>query len=123
MVNELKPCPFCGGTVLRSGGDDKVVGFSCLRCEASGPNHYGEFEWNTRADTGRLSELEAEAARLRIALMDATANLSGCVSAYATYSCRHRSAGRGRADPFFTTRLMDFRRAEERARSALEGQS
>jgi hypothetical protein len=51
VKEELKPCPFCGGTVLRTGGDDKIVGVSCLRCEACGPNHYGQHEWNDRANT------------------------------------------------------------------------
>jgi hypothetical protein len=51
VKEELKPCPFCGGTVLRTGGDDKIVGVSCLRCEACGPNHYGQHEWNDRVGT------------------------------------------------------------------------
>jgi hypothetical protein len=47
---ELKPCPFCGGTSLKSGGDDKHVGYWCLDCGAAGPNHYNSrFDWNTRA--------------------------------------------------------------------------
>lgn len=46
--DEPLPCPFCGGTDLKSGGDDKVVGFWCLTCEAAGPNHYGRHEWNDR---------------------------------------------------------------------------
>ncbi|MBX8825282.1 hypothetical protein [Ochrobactrum sp. SFR4] len=49
MTSELKPCPFCGGTDLSSGGDDKVVGYFCKTCQAAGPNHYGSHEWNTRA--------------------------------------------------------------------------
>lgn len=51
VKEELKACPFCGGTVLRTGGDDKIVGVSCLRCEACGPNHYGQHEWNDRTNT------------------------------------------------------------------------
>lgn len=44
------PCPFCGGTKLRSGGDDKTVMVWCVDCEATGPNGYaGKAEWNTRA--------------------------------------------------------------------------
>jgi hypothetical protein len=46
---KLLPCPFCGGTKLKSGGDDKIVGTWCLTCEASGPNEYGSFGWNRRA--------------------------------------------------------------------------
>ena len=46
---ELKPCPFCGGNNLKSGGDDKIVGTWCLDCQCYGPNHYvtGQ-DWNTR---------------------------------------------------------------------------
>ncbi len=50
MTEALKPCPFCGGTDLSSGGDDKVVGYWCNTCEATGPNHYGKHDWNRRAD-------------------------------------------------------------------------
>lgn len=46
---ELLPCPFCGGTNLKTGGDDKVVGVWCLTCQAAGPNHYGSREWDDRA--------------------------------------------------------------------------
>lgn len=57
MASELKPCPFCGGTDLSSGGDDKFVGYFCKTCQATGPNHYGSRDWNTRptpaaTDTG-----------------------------------------------------------------------
>jgi len=55
-MDEPFPCPFCGGTVLRTGGDDKIVGISCLRCEACGPNHYGKYEWNDRASPARSAE-------------------------------------------------------------------
>lgn len=47
----IAPCPFCGGTQLKSGGDDKIVGTWCLTCEATGPNEYGKFTWNQRAIT------------------------------------------------------------------------
>lgn len=52
MGEELKPCPFCGGSKLKSGGDDKYVGVWCLTCETQGPNHYitGR-DWNTHATT------------------------------------------------------------------------
>lgn len=46
---ELKPCPFCGGCNLSSGGDAAIVGVWCRDCQAVGPNHYGQHEWNTRA--------------------------------------------------------------------------
>ena len=28
---ELKPCPFCGNTDIKSGGDDKIVGKVLVR--------------------------------------------------------------------------------------------
>lgn len=46
---ELKPCPFCGGTDLSSGGDDKFAGYHCKTCGATGPNHFKSHEWNTRS--------------------------------------------------------------------------
>ncbi|PJR88724.1 hypothetical protein CN878_16895 [Ochrobactrum sp. 695/2009] len=70
MASELKPCPFCGGTDLSSGGDDKFVGYSCKTCQATGPNHYGSRDWNTRSTpvapvspdaTGKCGELETVA--------------------------------------------------------------
>ncbi len=46
---DLLPCPFCGGTNLKSGGDDKFVGVRCLDCETTGPNHYNSrFDWDIR---------------------------------------------------------------------------
>lgn len=45
----LLPCPFCGSDKLKGGGDDKAVGVCCLTCEATGPNHYGKSDWNSRA--------------------------------------------------------------------------
>jgi len=48
-MSELKPCPFCGGTKLKSGGNNYDCGIRCQTCEASGPNQYGNYEWNTRA--------------------------------------------------------------------------
>jgi len=50
MSEQLKPCPFCGGEVLKTGGDYKVVGVWCLNCQCAGPNHYGGHEWNDRTD-------------------------------------------------------------------------
>ncbi|MBA8904850.1 hypothetical protein [Aminobacter ciceronei] len=48
----LEPCPFCGGKDLVSEGDDKIVGYRCRTCEATGPNHYNSrFDWNRRAST------------------------------------------------------------------------
>ena len=66
MSDDLKSCPFCGSDDLGSGGDDKVVGYWCNSCQAAGPNHYGRYEWNSRAD--RIEELEAENRLLRDAV-------------------------------------------------------
>ena len=66
MSEDLKPCPFCGGEDLASGGDDKFVGYWCNNCQAQGPNHYGGSQWNTRTDATK----DAEIARLREALTD-----------------------------------------------------
>lgn len=62
MASDLLSCPFCGGTELKSGGDDKIVGTWCLTCEATGPNEYGKFTWDHRA---RIAALEAELAEAR----------------------------------------------------------
>lgn len=48
--HELKPCPFCGSANLKSGGDDKHVGYWCSECGSAGPNHYdSRYDWNRRA--------------------------------------------------------------------------
>jgi hypothetical protein len=67
----------------------------------------------------QLSIAMAENARLRAALIDATATLVGAASAYRKHASRHKSVGRAQADPLFTTRAMDFDKAAERARAAL----
>lgn len=69
MSDKLKPCPFCGGDNLKSGGDDKVVGFWCRTCDAAGPNHYGRYEWNDRKPD--VQALEARIAELEDELRDA----------------------------------------------------
>lgn len=56
---------------------------------------------------------------LENALLDAVAHLSGAVSAYKKHASRHKSVGRAVADPFYTTRLSDFEKAEERGHAAL----
>ena len=62
-IQKTLPCPFCGGTKLKTGGDDKIVGTWCLTCEASGPNEYGSFEWNSRALAALDAETEVKATR------------------------------------------------------------
>lgn len=69
-----------------------------------------------------VSTLQAENERLRKEFRRAAASLAGAASAYRTYAGRSRTVGRGKADPFFTTRAADFDKAVERARQALGGQ-
>ena len=54
--------------------------------------------------------------KLREALMDAAAHLIGSASAYEKYGRRYKH--RGPSDPFYSTRLKDFKDAGERARKA-----
>lgn len=67
-------CPFCGGSNLESGGDDKFVGVRCLDCEATGPNHYitGR-DWNTRALLPAQAQPESFAAMLAKEMREGTA--------------------------------------------------
>lgn len=62
-MDELKPCPFCGGEAERidfGPGDAENEGGSCIackRCQSSGPVEFGFKEtfiskWNTRAASG-----------------------------------------------------------------------
>ncbi|TGV15797.1 hypothetical protein EN816_00665 [Mesorhizobium sp. M8A.F.Ca.ET.173.01.1.1] len=62
------------------------------------------------------SESEDE---LYAALLAATAVLAGATSAYQSHASRHRSVGRSKPDPFFTTRIKDFEKATEAARTVL----
>lgn len=52
------------------------------------------------------------------ALIDASAALCGAASAYDKYASRHKSVGKADPDPFFTTRVKDFKAAAERSRLA-----
>lgn len=54
MIEELKPCPFCGGADIEYHEYTDVTGYRCVQCEAAGP--YTEYRtkekaailWNTR---------------------------------------------------------------------------
>lgn len=51
---ELKPCPFCGGTDLHLSGIEQIfIGVSCNTCDCEGPSQKtkrGAIKtWNTRA--------------------------------------------------------------------------
>lgn len=86
MSNHEKPCPFCGSTNLKSGGDDKIVGTWCLDCEAIGPNHYGRHKWNDRAD--RIEELEAKLAKaMQVVEMIASADVDAVLGEAVDISC------------------------------------
>lgn len=79
---ELLPCPFCGGSDLRVGGDDKWVGACCLTCGAVGPDHYGSTnDWNRRAHPP--TSYEGEGLREKVVgafLVGATAGILSTVS-------------------------------------------
>ena len=76
--------------------------------------------WNERCELAdALEALQAENARLREALVDATAHLAGATSAYKTFARRARRFGQADIDALYGTRLRDFEKATERARAAL----
>ena len=77
---------------------------------------------NTFADAqsmkARATAAEAEVERLRAALKDATAHLAAATSSYRRF-CRKGVTG----DALFSTKLSDYQKATNRARTALEGKS
>ena len=75
-MTDLKPCPFCGSSELRTGGDDKIVGVWCAGCQAVGPNHYGRYEWNTRAEPDPAALVKA-ALELAAEKLDAWGDIYG----------------------------------------------
>jgi predicted nucleic acid-binding Zn-ribbon protein len=70
---------------------------------------------------GQVKSGSDEIERLREALIDATVHLTGAASAYRKHGARHKSQGRAVADTMFSTRVVDFEKATDRARHALEG--
>ena len=80
MSEELKPCPFCGGSATAEQYDGVTGAQWCANCDD--PDCVGgamplvryarEIEaitaWNTRADSDRIEALTAENKRLREAL-------------------------------------------------------
>lgn len=60
--NGLLPCPFCGGSNLKVGGDDKIVGVWCEDCGSCGPNEYITYpravSWDTRAEPQGVEPIE-----------------------------------------------------------------
>jgi len=64
-MDDLKPCPFCGGKSLIVGGNITISGgyaICCTGCGASvGEFHNPEFAqqaWNTRVEDQRLKEAQ-----------------------------------------------------------------
>ena len=86
-----------------------------LRCEG---NSYRDV-CNALGTADVMEEAADEIERLRTALIDATAHLAGAASAYRKHAARHKSQGRAVADAMFSTRVVDFEKATDRARAAL----
>ena len=64
-------------------------------------------------------QLAAALIKAEEALIDATAHLVGAESAYREFAKRHQDIRpKAATDPFFTTRVGDFRKAADRARAA-----
>ena len=67
MQDELKACPFCGGSNIATVQTDERCYMTCDDCVAEGPLANNEAEaitaWTTRADPA-LAAAEAEVARL-----------------------------------------------------------
>ena len=62
-MNNLKPCPFCGGTDLRMGEAHEAVYVNCPDCDTDGPMRHTDQEaitaWNTRAEgIDELTEMD-----------------------------------------------------------------
>jgi len=69
-MNDLKPCPFCGGGAFMHDSDlESYISVSCKKCGMSNGTYYMSKSkaiagWNTRTPTDkRIAELEA---RLKI---------------------------------------------------------
>jgi hypothetical protein len=88
-------------------------------CVTSYPDAAQEYILATEHDR-IVAEKDAEIARLREALLDATAHLIAAAASYRTYARRGGDIRpRAEVDAFFTTRARDYDRAAERARAAL----
>lgn len=48
-------------------------------------------------------------------LSDLVSRVVGMASAYEKYASRHKSVGKAEKDPFYSTRIRDFKAASERA--------
>lgn len=123
MIEELKPCPFCGNLRVdfsHEASGNKVLFFRfCVYCGAQGPDVRTETEavpaWNDRAPdpayTARIAALEAEVERLREAL---EASLTAGDSHYAHWD---KMGTAGTNCPACISR----REANDLARAALAG--
>ena len=79
MSDELKPCPFCGGTNLQINAEDIDGYMACVRCwdcdDMQGPASAYKYrdvekakadaiqQWNKRATAAELTRLRADVAR------------------------------------------------------------
>lgn len=55
MSDNMKPCPFCGGTTIVSMNDPENFGMRCYDCEAWGPRDE-DVSWNKRPIEDELRE-------------------------------------------------------------------
>lgn len=70
-VEELRPCPFCGGAASVITDHETATAYvMCETCDACGGRRETPANaiaaWNTRAPDPRIAELEAEVARLKL---------------------------------------------------------
>ena len=106
--------------ILGRGGDGRYVANVQVH---QTPRAYGLSDENERDANARLiaqaPALAAALIKAEEALIDATAHLVGAESAYREFAKRHQDIRpKAATDPFFTTRVGDFRKAADRARAA-----
>ena len=112
MSEQLKPCPFCGGSNLSDRGDN---GIKCHRCGAWGPDQdKGKWWWNTRASGWQPIET-APTDGTHILVF---APVDGVVSSYFKHGCWQRmttvyAAGRDGNEPTHWMPLPDAPEADQ----------
>ena len=87
-IEQLKPCPFCGGSNIRV----RSTFVCCIDCRADGPlggtgKPFCRDLWNTRASDHQLAQSQAEVANLREASRMAEELLGQCAAAWNAVEC------------------------------------